>query len=163
MSGVPAACLRQLRNADPSFMLVTPTEFRPVGKPDNYQWMDPRACFRNAFIICTSSETLRYGEGYALVPLSHERVWVHHAWVVDVKDNAIDLTWQETGLRYVGIVVSPQELRVRQLHKVKNHLVDPVLATSIPLLADSADADWRLASWFTGEENCSDLVAEMMG
>ena len=129
-----------------------PREFAPLGKPDGYPWMEPRSCFRNAFILVTSSSSLRYGEGYALTPIGAGRpVWVHHAWVIDAAGNAVDATWRTAGLRYVGIGISAGELQAGQLRKRKAHLVEPVLATMVPFAADLADVTWELAGWFTGE------------
>jgi hypothetical protein len=114
--------------------------------------MEPRSCFRNAFILVTSSSSLRYGEGYALTPIgAGPPVWVHHAWVIDAAGNAIDATWRTAGLRYVGIGISAAELQAWQLRKRKAHLAEPVLPTMLPLAADLADVTWKLAGWFTGE------------
>lgn len=128
---------------------TSPTEFTPVGKPDGYEWMERKACFRNAFSLATSSSSLLYGEGYALYPLSEdEAIWVHHAWVIDPACNAVDVTWRRAGRRYIGIGISPGEQNTRQLRKQRPHLVEPVLATMLPLVGDPAAVTWDLADWF---------------
>ncbi len=128
---------------------TSPTEFTPVGKPDGYEWMERKTCFRNAFTLATSSSSLLYGEGFALYPLSGDRaVWVHHAWVIDPDGNAVDVTWRRVGRRYIGIGISPGELNARQLRKQRSHLVELVLATMLPLVSDLAAVTWDLADWF---------------
>ena len=108
---------------------TSPTEFTPVGKPDGYEWMERK--------------------GYALYPLSEDKtIWVHHAWVIDPDRNAVDLTWRRAGRRYIGIGISPGELNARQLRKQRPHLVEPVLATMLPLVSDLAAVTWDLADWF---------------
>lgn len=129
-----------------------PAEYAPAGKPDGYRWMEHKACFRNAFTLATGSHSLLYGEGFALRPLGSggPHVWVHHAWVIDPDGRAIDVTWRDRGLRYIGIAVRPGELLERQLRKARHHLVEPVLATMVPVAGDLAEVSWDLADWFTG-------------
>jgi hypothetical protein len=135
--------------------VTPPAEFRPAGKPDGYQRMDSGACFRNAFTVATSSPSLLYGDGYALMPLGGSRgARVRHAWVTGPAYLAVDVTWREAGTRCFGITVSPDELRARQLRKRRNRLVEQVLATMLPVMlpvaGDLPEVTWDLADWFTG-------------
>jgi hypothetical protein len=129
-----------------------PAEFTPVARPARYPLMEPRACFRNAFLTATASPELLYGEGYALWPVDSEQgIWVHHAWVIDPARNAVDVTWAAPGQRYVGIAVSPDELMEAQLRKHRNSdLAEPVLATRLSVAPGIAEVTWELAEWFTG-------------
>ena len=74
-------------------------EFAPAGRPKGFRKMSDKACFRNALHLIVTRQGLRYAEGFALSGFG----WVHHAWVVDSQDNAIDVTWSQQAERYVGV------------------------------------------------------------
>jgi hypothetical protein len=87
-------------------------EFTPMRRPKDFCKMKSGACFYNALValqrrVIRDPECgLRYAEGFAQLTLSSGITWwVHHAWIVDLGDNAIDVTWQNAGLRYIGFVL----------------------------------------------------------
>jgi hypothetical protein len=73
-------------------------EARLCGKPANN-----RACFGNSLVI---AELLgwRYVEGFALNLFG---LPIHHAWIVDVGGQALELTWAALGSGYMGVEFDP--------------------------------------------------------
>ena len=63
-------------------------------------------CFRNAALMALGDPDLEYVEGYAFGTV----VPVHHAWVVNRKDEVLDPTWPD-GSDYFGVIISPTMLR----------------------------------------------------
>lgn len=59
--------------------------------PQGFAKMKERACFGNAQQLVIKREGLRYAEGEAW----KQGMWkpVHHAWVINDQDKAIDVTW----------------------------------------------------------------------
>ena len=64
--------------------------------PEGVSWMTARMCFSNAFNLAVYDDHDRftYMEGYAYTP---GIIAVHHAWVVNDKDEVIDPTWMDGG------------------------------------------------------------------
>lgn len=62
--------------------------------------MADKACFANGqrAVLRRLGQGYVYVEGFALTL----GIWWHHGWVADQEDNAIEVTWQEAGARYVG-------------------------------------------------------------
>jgi len=63
-----------------------------------------KACFTN----CVThprviDSTYRYAEGLALSSIGPNDIWIHHAWLVDAENHAIDVTWPEPAQAYFGI------------------------------------------------------------
>jgi hypothetical protein len=58
-------------------------------------------CFANALNCALVYPGWTYVEGYALEPLT--RMPIHHAWGLDERGRAIELTWRVPGLAYLGV------------------------------------------------------------
>jgi hypothetical protein len=99
-SVAPATFARVLRDGQ---------EFQPGTRPGDFRKMKDRGCFRNATIAVSNrpDRGFLYAEGFA--QYEHQR-WVHHAWVVDADGKAIEVTWRNPELRYVGVVLDTVEL-----------------------------------------------------
>jgi hypothetical protein len=74
--------------------------FEPAPWDGRFKKGRMKQCFSNAFILAVESG-LRYVEGYAVSP--HFPMPISHAWNVDEQGRAVDITWENKGLAYLGI------------------------------------------------------------
>ncbi len=87
-------------------------EFELVRRPPGLRKRAHKACFANAMNVVMARDGLRYAEGFALMSVA----WLHHAWVVDGDNHAIEVTWEPPGLRYFGVTLTPTEAAQRITH-----------------------------------------------
>jgi hypothetical protein len=81
--------------------------YKPVARPKGFRHQRKmKACFQNAAMTAIDGKA-RYVEGIALFG---DKYWAHHAWVTIDGEHAIDQTWTEPGVRYVGIEFSAKQI-----------------------------------------------------
>ena len=75
-------------------------EFAPpvTARPKGIKKGRDKQCFRNAYRLMDRCG-YRYVEGFVMAC----GIPIHHAWVIDEKDNVIETTWAEVGQAYYGI------------------------------------------------------------
>jgi hypothetical protein len=82
--------------------------FIPTSRPPGIRKRRDKYCFENAATHPRFFDgTFEYVEGLAQ---SHFGPWIHHALLADDAGHAIDVTWPEPGLTYVGVVVDRHEV-----------------------------------------------------
>lgn len=64
----------------------------------------PRLCYGNAIMLAVKRPELVYVEGYAVAP--GIPVPMMHAWNATADGTLVDITWQNTGVAYLGCVFS---------------------------------------------------------
>lgn len=74
-------------------------EFSPAARPARLRAMAKGACIGNSL-----ETALLYGVGYAEGIALHAeiRLWYRHAWNVNEHGEAVDVTWETPGTRYIG-------------------------------------------------------------
>jgi hypothetical protein len=89
-------------------------EFTPAPLPADVSLMRSGKCFGNAALTAlggTAAPQYAYAEGFAMD--AYLRKWFFHAWNITPDGEAVDRTWPETGLRYVGISFTEDQVRER--------------------------------------------------
>jgi hypothetical protein len=80
-----------------------------IARPASVAKGPNKACFRNARRLARRRPTtFRYVEGYATSDIGFP---CHHAWVIDRHDTVVETTWEKQGSAYLGLVLSPDEVR----------------------------------------------------
>ncbi|MFF8283389.1 hypothetical protein ACF06W_11775 [Streptomyces albus] len=78
--------------------------FEPAPLPVGVQRLPARQCFENAFLLASTRPDLTYVEGYVVDEVG---LYLLHAWCSDPDGNAVDPTWPEPGLAYLGVPLGP--------------------------------------------------------
>ena len=120
-----------------SFVLEYGWWYARCPKPDHIAQGAPNECFSNAFWLALDNPSLIYCEGFALDQAGMNIT--HHAWVTDGQGNAIDTTWQTTGVAYAGVPFNLRWLNERGLlQKAIVCVLDDYL-NDWPILRDLGD------------------------
>ncbi|MBE9040702.1 hypothetical protein IQ235_07905 [Oscillatoriales cyanobacterium LEGE 11467] len=75
-----------------------------ASKPPKLKRGLPKSCYYNCQQVAFGRKTLTYVEGYAIsadIPMA-----IAHGWLANDKGEAIELTWEEPGIAYLGIPFS---------------------------------------------------------
>lgn len=132
----PAAKSVQRRSTQ-EFVLEFGWWYEPTEVPKEVARGTPKQCHTNAIELATNSDSFIYCEGYAL--LKNGSLPTIHAWVTDGQGRAIDNTWPQPGVAYLGV---PFQLNFVLLTSVKNNAAISLLDDFMnkwPLLNDLGD------------------------
>ena len=101
----------------------------PLGKtPDTLpNALLNKACFENCYRIALKFPRYAYAEGYAIPVIKGESLFpMEHAWLVDrATGEAIEITWEELGTEYFGVLITKPALR--EAHR-QNHCFSVLFA-----------------------------------
>lgn len=102
------------------FVIERGVDFEPVQRPKGVRKRRDRNCYINAQ-TCVLEGCVReifrgaqYVEGYA-IPSGGALVPIKHGWITLDGVHAVDVTWQEPGAFYRGVVIDPKTLAERVL------------------------------------------------
>jgi len=116
------------------FVLEFGRHWEPMPLPDEFEAMEPKQCFGNAFNLVLANRDLTYVEGYGIsnsVPIP-----IQHAWAVDKSGNVVDPTWANPEERsYFGIPFKFDFVRDTVIEKETYGVIDD-WARGWPLLTE---------------------------
>ncbi len=107
---------RAERDASARYVLEHGKPFVPSQRPKGLRKRRNRYCFANAASVVGDYPDLgyRYCEGWAVSASGHSLA-IQHAWLTVDGSTAVDVTWLEPGLAYLGVMIESAELARCQL------------------------------------------------